>query len=377
MRDVDARAELDDTETPPAAAAGTDGERQRYRLRPAQLRAARRAFMARHLDPARVACLVRGPGVRPRIGDYVLARVLEIGRHRRLETETGRRAELQPGDEVVLVYGARYAPDQFRGEVPSRLGPCHLLAAGGLAGRCTVRHAGVKAPTRIVPLGLLADERGRVWNTRDTAPLAGADPRLPDGPRPLGVVVAGTAMNAGKTTTAAALVRGWRRLGLAVGAVKASGTASAGDRFAYLDAGAEVVLDPSDRGLPSTADVPWPLQWETVRVLVAEAVRRGVERLVVEVADGFLFEDSARLVEDLCRSAPVRGLLLAAADAAGALAGAAWAREHRLPLLAVSGALTLSPLAMEECRHRLDVPVIPPARLEETVWLPDDVLAPA
>ncbi len=377
MRDFDARAEDDLAEVRPAVLADADSERQRYRLRSVQLRAARRAFMARHLDAGRVACLVRGPGARPRIGDYVLARVLEIGRHRRLETETGRRADLQPGDEVILVYGARYAPDQFRGEVPSRLGACHLLAAGGLAGRCIARHAGVRAPTRIAPLGLLADETGRVWNTRDTAPLAGADSRLPDGPRPLAVAVAGTAMNAGKTTTAAALVRGWRRLGLAVGAIKASGTASAGDRFAYLDAGAEVVLDPSDHGLPSTADVPWPRQWETVRVLVAEAIRRGVERLVVEVADGFLFEDSARLVEELCRAGLVRGLLLAAADAAGALAGRAWARERGLPLLAVSGALTLSPLAVEECRHHLDLPVVPPARLEETAWLPDDALVAA
>ncbi len=346
-----------------------------YRLLAAELEAACWSFMARHLDRRRAVTLVRGRGVRPQAGDLVLARVVEIGRHRRLETVSGRRAELRVGDLLVLAYGARYAPDQFRGVVPDRLDPCHLLAAGGLAGWCVVRHEGVRAPTRIAPVGLLADAEGRVWNTRRLAPLAGR--KLVEGstPRPLTVVVAGTAMNAGKTTTACALIAGWKRLGLRVGAIKASGTASAGDRFAYRDAGADLALDPSDVGFPTTADMPLARQWEALLVLLTEAARQRMARLVVEVADGVLFEDSAWLVAELFAAGQADVLLLAAADAAGALMAVHWAQARGLPLAAVSGAVTRSPLAMEECARQLRVPLVAPADLEACCWMPDDVVA--
>lgn len=71
----------------------------------------------------------------PHAGDLVLARVVKIGQHPRIELPDGRRSHLYIGDEVIVCYGARYAPDQFESHVPKEMGPCDLVAAGGLASR--------------------------------------------------------------------------------------------------------------------------------------------------------------------------------------------------------------------------------------------------
>ncbi len=121
----------------------------------------------------------------PRAGDVVVARVTEIGKHTRLEGPASRRQLLFVGDEVLLAYGPRYAPDQFLAEVPEDLGPCDLVAAGGLAGRVVDQHAAVDDATRIEPLGLLADARG-VVTLAEHAPYdatpAPRDDATPSGP---------------------------------------------------------------------------------------------------------------------------------------------------------------------------------------------------
>src|SRR5690606_8350939 len=76
----------------------------------AQLQAAKRGFTPRRVDLS----LARGllvDGVAPKAGDLVLARVEQIGHHARSELRDGRRSALYVGDEILLAYGARYAPD--------------------------------------------------------------------------------------------------------------------------------------------------------------------------------------------------------------------------------------------------------------------------
>ena len=61
--------------------------------------------------------LMTGPHVVPRAGDVVLARVDKLGQHAAIMLPDGRRASLFEGDEILVAYGDRYAPDQFEGEV--------------------------------------------------------------------------------------------------------------------------------------------------------------------------------------------------------------------------------------------------------------------
>lgn len=100
--------------------------------------------------------------------------------------------------------GARYAPDQFEAALPAHLEPCDLVAAGGVAAAVRSKHSGMKDPTRLEPQGLLTSADGRVLNVADGAlpPLGPALLQVPT------VLVAGTGMNAGKTTSMAALVHG-------------------------------------------------------------------------------------------------------------------------------------------------------------------------
>lgn len=98
----------------------------------------------------------------------MLAKVTKIGHHAGLELAHGRRSALFVGDEIVVCYGHRYAPDQFEAQVPPDLGPCDLVVPG-VAARMNLRHANTKAPTSIEPIGLLANANNQRINLKDTA----------------------------------------------------------------------------------------------------------------------------------------------------------------------------------------------------------------
>ena len=334
-------------------------------LDPQRLRRVKKSYTTRHVAAALDADptgyrLLSGPGRVPREGDLVVARVTEIGKHTRLEGPGSRRALLFPGDEVLLAYGHRYAPDQFLAEVPADLGPCHLVAAGGLAGTVTAMHASIDEPTAIEPLGLLADEAGAVVRLEDHAPFrTGVAPAAgsPRSERPRVVVVLGTSMNSGKSTTLACLVNGLAASGLVVSAGKATGTGAGNDAHLFRDAGATRVLDFTDFGLPSTFRLDAGQVLEVFESLVATLSQDGPDVVVVEIADGLYQGETSRLLGDPAFAATVDHVVFAAQDALGAAAGVAELRRHGLPVVGVSGVLTASPLAAAEARAALDVAV--------------------
>lgn len=126
--------------------------------------------------------------------------------------------------------------------------PWSGVAGGGVASRMTRKHSGTKQPTRIEVLGLLARSDGKVLNLADfklEPPLAACRPQRV-------IAVVGSSMNAGKTTTAGALVHGLSRAGFKVGAAKVTRTGSGGDLWTMRDAGAFDALDFTDAGHAST-----------------------------------------------------------------------------------------------------------------------------
>ena len=68
---------------------------------------------------------------KPAAGDHVLASVEMIGQHNWLEEHLGRSARLDPDNEIIVAYGARYAPDHFEADVLVDLAPHELVAGGG------------------------------------------------------------------------------------------------------------------------------------------------------------------------------------------------------------------------------------------------------
>ena len=299
---------------------------------------------ARHLISGAVA---------PRPGDLVLARVDRIGHHAKLELRSGRRAQMYPGDEIVVSFGNRYAPDQFEALVGPDLAPCHLAAAGGIAASVTARHDKTRKPARITPLGLHGNGGGEVINLADYA----LEPRATVHALPT-VVVVGTAMNAGKTAVAASLVKGIESAGVAVGAAKITGTGAGGDPWRMIDAGATEVLDFTDAGYASTYGLGPRQVLAIFGTLIGHLAERGAQIAVVEIADGLFQKETQALLGATAFSRQIDAIIHAAQDAVGAVAGIQWMTAQQLPIAAISGVVTRSPLAIREVEGWSTLPVI-------------------
>jgi hypothetical protein len=319
-----------------------------------RLEQAKKAFVTRRAELTQAWGLSRQHT--PRSGDLILATVTELGHHRHLESPNGRRAQLYVGDEIVVAYGERYAPDQFEAVVPRELGPCHLAAGGGIAAKMLARHARTRKPTEITPSGVLLGADGSPLNLLQFALSRPAR-------RPVArnvVAVVGTSMNAGKTTLAANLIRGLTLSGVRVGACKVTGTGSGGDLWSMVDAGAVHAVDFTDAGYSTTAGLDVAAVDRAANSLVSHLEELGADIVVVEIADGLLQRETAALLDPASSfSSRIDAFLLAAADSMGALAGVEWLRARNLPLHAVSGLLTASPLATREARISAGVDVIP------------------
>lgn len=331
-----------------------------FRSVSARLAAAKPSFAARRVKLDLAAAIDEAAAdLAP--GDVFLARVEALGQHQKIELPSGRRAWLHQGDEIIVAAGARYAPDQFEAHTPTALGSAQLVAAGGIAGIEQARHERMDEATAITLVGALRDMTGRRLNVADFA-LPVAVP-LPDaGPI---ILVCGTSMNAGKTHSVVSLVRGLVSSGRRVAAIKATGTGAGGDLWRMQDAGAATVLDFTDAGMATTFQMPHERIVAGTQSLVTEAWRQGAEAIVMEIADGLCqAETSAILVDPRLRSL-LAGTVFAAGDAMGAVAGVDWLQRAGHDVLAVSGLLTRSPLAVRETALATAAPCLSAAELAE------------
>ncbi len=299
------------------------------------------------------ATLLSGP-MRPRTGDLVLAKVERPGHHKRIELPTGRRSMLAPGTEIIVAYGDRYAPDQFEAEIPDHLGLTNLAAAGGVAATVVSRHGATRRPTELRPVGLIGDDQGEPLNlARYALPF-----QEPATARPPVIAVLGTSMNAGKTTAVASLITGLNEAGHRAGGTKVTGTGSGGDFWSMTDAGAAAVVDFTDAGYASTYKLPLEVVIRIMTHLVNHLTNLGCSAIVVEVADGIFQRETAALIRTPHFLDLVDGVVFAAGDAVGAVGGAAMLQQIDLPLLAVTGAFTQSPLATQEVGEQSPVHVL-------------------
>ncbi|MDR6938597.1 hypothetical protein [Arcanobacterium hippocoleae] len=343
---------------------------QEVPLEPKRLRRAKKSYNARDfLEMLRQSnkqdfTLRRGSEVSPQVGDFVLARVVAIGQHKRLESHNSRRRNLFAGDEIIVAYGDRYAPDQFLAEVPRNLNYTNLVAAGGMAGRVIEKHEAINPATVIEPLGLICDAAG-VVNMRRVAshtirPWREAHESFNSRKkRPVVIFVFGSSMNSGKSTTLGCLVNGLVNAGLTVNAGKATGTGAGNDAGLFRDAGADRVIDFTDFGLPSTYKVSLDGVKDILFSMVDVLSSDDPDAVVIEIADGVYQGETSSLVNDADFGELVDKVLFACGEALSAAAGTALLQNAGLPLVAVSGRLTSAPLITAEARAVIDVPIVP------------------
>ena len=340
-------------------------------LQSARVQAAKRAFVTRNMDLSAAKYLKRGR-LKPKAGDLVLARVIYLGQHKRIEKPDGRRAFLHVGDEIILSYGARYAADQFEGYVPADLSDCFMVAAGGIAATYESKNARVKKPTRIKPIGILCDANRKIINLKrsaikpDVISESQAEPHI--------IAVVGSGMNAGKTTVAANIIHSLSKENLKVAALKITGTGAGGDMWQYQDAGAHVAYDFTDAGYPSTFKTSRGEIRALMKLLLTAAKAKNPDVIIIEIADGLLQEETNYIIgEDWFKSA-IDSLVYAASDGLSACAGVNLLRAHNLPLIAIGGKMTSAPLCAREASEVTGVPILDAASFSNTVQLAHDLL---
>jgi hypothetical protein len=338
--------------------AGHGSERNSLLLTPDILRHVRVPYALRRVPLSNLVRLVERSGA-PKSGDIALARLEKIGKNPRLELASGRPSALHVGDLLAVVFGNRYATMQFEGYARANGDACDLLSMGGLCGLVESKHDTVPDSTKLRILGSLAGEDGRPLRLRDFA-LPESRPVNP----PRVVVVCGTSMDAGKTYTATSLIQGLRHVGVEVAGIKLTGTAAGRDTWGMLDAGACVALDFVDGGYPSTYRTSLGELLQLHRLLVGRAAMAGASWVVMEIADGLLQEETAALLRCAEFTRDVGAWVFAAGDPLSAAAGVRLLREWNIEPVAVSGRVTMSPLAMREAEAATGLSCLSASRLQ-------------
>jgi hypothetical protein len=307
----------------------------------------------------------------PRAGDLVYGKVKHLGFHSTLENKQGRIHVINHGSRAVFVLGSRYAPDAYEGVVPDALGrEVDMLARSGMVGLVRQRNANVKDPTQIEVVGYICDAEGRVLNTRDF-PLIKDPRRSTKGRRRRAklILVVGTAMNSGKSVTAASICWALATMGHKVRGSKVTGTASLKDILRMEDAGASPVADFTHFGYPSTYLLDEQQLLEIFNKLDLKYANNPSNYWVVEFADGILQRETAILLgcEEVRRR--IHRLVFAAHDALGAIAGVdILSSRFGLPPDAISGLCSASPLAIQELSGFTDIPVVSNTQRDLNQW---------
>ncbi len=312
---------------------------------------------ATHLVDRKLAARLLPPIQETRPGGLLLARVDTIGRHTALEGPGGRRVTLFPDDIFVAVLGNRYATAQFEGRAVCDGISGHILGMGGVCGQVVSSNTKMSEPTSVQWLGRLADHSGRPLELQ----MFRVDARsLANGSRQkVKVIVSvGASMNAGKTTTAAHLIRWYAQQDLKVGAAKITGTACRRDCNKFEDAGACQVLDFTHGGLPSTAgcrpEELIGLADRLHRLLLSEEPAV----VVYEIADGLTQRETRILLENNWFRSMVDAVVFSAPDALACESGARLLRESGLPIVATSGPVSASPLGISEAESLTGLPCL-------------------
>jgi len=292
-------------------------------------------------DMARIENLERAP----QIGDLILAEVLNIGHHKRIEMRTGAMWHIFPGDLIVGAFGNRYATDQFEAYVPDGIvGECDLLSVGGVCGKVVSRHPYMHPPTRLRIRGAICDPQGQPLNLR----AFGLPPREEAG----GIIlIVGSSMNAGKTTTVGTLARALRGAGFRVAAAKITGTAAGKDGRYFNSCGARPVLDFTHAGYPSTYMISLEELLGIHHTLIGHLRESNPDYILVEIADGIFQRETRMLLECEAFRKQVEHVFFAANDSLSAACGVRCLKEYDLPLRAIVGTFTQSALAMREAQE--------------------------
>ena len=183
-------------------------------------------------------------------GDYIAAIITSPGNGAKIELQNGRMVDPLVDDTLIGVLGVRHATLEATGtwELVQSDGEMHLLTGAGLMGKMT--SVSIFSP---IPIGV--KYVGHIMRSGQKLTMRNFVKKVETRPFTTPVVLlVGTSMSAGKTTTARIVTRLLKSKNLRVLGVKLTGAGRFRDILAVKDAGADEILDFVDAGMPSTID---------------------------------------------------------------------------------------------------------------------------
>jgi hypothetical protein len=153
---------------------------------------------------------------------------------------------------VVGAFGNRAATVDAVGswEAIGEDGRLHALTSGGLFGKMTSQSHLMPQLMTIHYKGHVIRDGGKVCMQDFVEQASRTDLDIPV------IMLIGTSMSAGKTTSGRIIIHELKRMGLKVAAAKFTGAGRYRDVLSYKDAGADWIFDFVDVGLPSTVCPP-------------------------------------------------------------------------------------------------------------------------
>lgn len=210
-------------------------------------------------------------------GDYVVGEVRASSRRNSLiELASGRMINAMPGDHVVGAFGNRAATLEGVGSwAEIRNGRMNAMTGAGLFGAITSLSAMIPRTVDLRYLGHVVRHGKKVCMSEFAIHVKEGRFDVPT------ILLVGTSMSAGKTTTGRLVVHELEKMGKNVIGAKLTGAGRYRDVLSFRDAGASAIFDFVDAGLPSTV-VPEPVFRDSIRPLLYKIASLEPDVLVAE-----------------------------------------------------------------------------------------------
>lgn len=260
-----------------------------------------------------------------------------------LELPSGRQSRVCKNDIVVGVLGARNALRGYSGVVPDTLKAgdvIQVLNLGGVMGKFTSGNPAIGSPFNIEVLGSVLSFPDFTERIGHPAHVLDGTVKPQDslGKTPPLVIVTGTSMQAGKTTSACEIVKQLTHQGLKINAAKLTGISLMRDMLEMKDVGAKRVVDFTDAGIVCTNP---DNVVHVAKGIVTTLAKDEPDCIVLEFGDGIMGQYGVmQLLLDKELMSNVKAHILAANDQVGAW-GAVKYLEGKCPAIdAITGPAT-------------------------------------
>jgi hypothetical protein len=296
---------------------------------------------------------------KPQAGDVAVFQVVKVDRHKSLQCTDKRAWSIFDGDYIMAAFGARYATSQYEGYVPEQpMAEYHVIGAGGVIGIVQSQNVALNdyEPTSVRLIGYCCESDGKVINTifrnKTRIPFTG---ELPNNAKV--ILSIGSTMDSGKTTSAAHIARGLKTTGKTIAFIKLTGTVYTKDIDYVHDCGADLSVDFSNMGFPSTFLIDKPTILDIYQSLLAEVGKSNPEYIVMEIADGLFQRETAFLLNDAAFMSTIHNVVFSCGDSLSVMAGLQVLAERNIFPCMVSGRFSMSPLLITEVREHMQIPV--------------------